>query len=709
MAKIRYAKTQILEKQQETKTAFADKPVAIYYRQSTQGQVGNVSTAMQKEDLPALAVRMGWKPENVILIDTDEGISGAKTIDERPGMTRLFSLIVDNQIGTVLVQDESRLFRDQTMIQPNIFIDACKTNQVTVIADGITYQFHDPISGSMHARIFRFKAEAAADFLQSQIMKMQGARTRNLKQGMWVGGRVPLGYIVGPDARYVAFEPIAEVIRQWFKLFVEKFEGNVNATAIYIRDNGPHIPDLDSQDIVSQIPKDHHLDKLIYRRGEERRGFLSGNGLAQILTNPTCIGMYYAKGQYIPNNHPAILSEGLFYAAFNYISDRLLDGTPNPNYNPRRIHRDPVAEADRSVPRPLCEGLIYGFNTDGEIVPVYTSYMEDDKGYKYLCVNLKQKSSLGRETLWMRDAALVDRAAVALLRIRLLATPITTILKNDTQVVAALQARHDLIKKQRDIADKKAQTTVKNAALADGTDMFRLLQDEYNGYCAEVARLDKIASQLLDEIEQQQHAKQIIEEIGYYAVNWNDLSRDQKRKAVKFCIQRIEVNADEDSELDVKVFWSDGTTERIAVPASARSWLKSEAAALMRMVDTGATQIEIMNRLYKYNWRSIQEFYARHTGTRLAIKSDGARKKETIMDYWHRTRDARVNLGPILFATVMANNNTGNSQEAREDTSQNLVETKFVSIALGDTTPTQPFNVGNWAANQATGSADKTK
>src|SRR4051812_17660282 len=113
-------------KQQKTKSEteklplgyspLTEKPIAVYYRQSTQAQVGNISTAMQKEDLPALAVRMGWKSESVILIDTDEGISGAKRIDERPGMTRLFTMITSEKIGTVLVQDESRLFRDQSMI-----------------------------------------------------------------------------------------------------------------------------------------------------------------------------------------------------------------------------------------------------------------------------------------------------------------------------------------------------------------------------------------------------------------------------------------------------------------------------------------------------------------------------------------------------------------------------------------------------------------
>src|SRR5258707_7701451 len=63
-------------------------PIAVYYRQSTEGQVGNVSTAMQTIDLPDYIGSLGWSQENIILIDDDAGISGTTAIDERPGSSR---------------------------------------------------------------------------------------------------------------------------------------------------------------------------------------------------------------------------------------------------------------------------------------------------------------------------------------------------------------------------------------------------------------------------------------------------------------------------------------------------------------------------------------------------------------------------------------------------------------------------------------------
>ncbi len=102
-----------------------DRPIAIYYRQSSMAQVGNISTDMQQIDLSRYVTTLGWQANTIILIDEDEGVSGAKRIDEREGMSRLFDLIITGKIGAVAVQAEDRLFRDETQIQVNVFIDAC--------------------------------------------------------------------------------------------------------------------------------------------------------------------------------------------------------------------------------------------------------------------------------------------------------------------------------------------------------------------------------------------------------------------------------------------------------------------------------------------------------------------------------------------------------------------------------------------------------
>lgn len=63
-----------------------DEPVAVYYRQSTLEQVGNISTALQTVDMVEHLKQRGWSTSDIYLIDMDAGVSGTKKIDERPGM-----------------------------------------------------------------------------------------------------------------------------------------------------------------------------------------------------------------------------------------------------------------------------------------------------------------------------------------------------------------------------------------------------------------------------------------------------------------------------------------------------------------------------------------------------------------------------------------------------------------------------------------------
>jgi DNA invertase Pin-like site-specific DNA recombinase len=172
-------------------------PVAVYYRQSTPAQVGNISTTIQTVDMVDELVNCGWQRDDIILIDADEGVSGTKRIDEREGMSYLFELIADGSIGAVACQDEDRLFRDFTQIQVNIFIDICRKSRVKVLTPFFTYDFAHPLHGEFHARQFRFKCEMAAEYLKSYVLgRLAPARQRLLKEGKWTGARMPVGYMV---------------------------------------------------------------------------------------------------------------------------------------------------------------------------------------------------------------------------------------------------------------------------------------------------------------------------------------------------------------------------------------------------------------------------------------------------------------------------------------------------------------------------------
>jgi len=102
------------------------RPVAVYYRQSSEGQIGNINTTLQTVDMVEHLMKQGWVRDQIIMIDRDAGISGTKKITERPGMSYLHTLIENGEIGLVASQDVDRFFRDVTQIQTNIFIDTCR-------------------------------------------------------------------------------------------------------------------------------------------------------------------------------------------------------------------------------------------------------------------------------------------------------------------------------------------------------------------------------------------------------------------------------------------------------------------------------------------------------------------------------------------------------------------------------------------------------
>jgi hypothetical protein len=44
------------------------RPVANYYRQSTDEQVGNISTTIQMVNMPAYLERLGWRKDDIVML-----------------------------------------------------------------------------------------------------------------------------------------------------------------------------------------------------------------------------------------------------------------------------------------------------------------------------------------------------------------------------------------------------------------------------------------------------------------------------------------------------------------------------------------------------------------------------------------------------------------------------------------------------------------
>ena len=317
----------------------------IYARQSTPAQLVNnaESTEMQTEDLLAWLKAKGVVEERIFLFDADLGKSGTLRIDQRTGLQELVDRIERDIIKAVLVYQVSRLFRDETQIQYNVFANTCKEhNCLLVTADNMVFNFRNRV----HLEMFRFLAKMAAEYIPQQIGLLHAARLRKARRGDYVGlGATPSGYIVDYDKdsptykKLVPYHPHADRIL----LFLERYyqlEGHMG----YLCRELEKLPYLFP-------PFESWVDTRNVKRWKKRElpggGYtMTRKGLEQLLCNPVYLGWWIVLGDIVSHtNHAPIIDaehEYLFWYAFERLSEYTINGEENDkcrNGNPRRFYQ----------------------------------------------------------------------------------------------------------------------------------------------------------------------------------------------------------------------------------------------------------------------------------------------------------------------------------------------------------------------------------
>jgi DNA invertase Pin-like site-specific DNA recombinase len=94
------------------------KDAYLYVRQSTIKQVlNNTESTLRQYDMKSRAVALGWSTEQIIVIDIDQGQSGASAAD-REGFQRLVVEVGMGKAGIVLGLECSRLARNNALCRP---------------------------------------------------------------------------------------------------------------------------------------------------------------------------------------------------------------------------------------------------------------------------------------------------------------------------------------------------------------------------------------------------------------------------------------------------------------------------------------------------------------------------------------------------------------------------------------------------------------
>lgn len=600
-----------------------EKPVAVYYRQSSEAQIGNISTTLQTVDMVEHLVHLGWTPESVIMIDMDAGISGSKLIQDRPGMSELMRLIEARTIGAVAAQDVDRFFRDVTQIQTNIFIETCRQNNVLVLTPTMVFDFNHPMQGRYHIQMFRDQAQRAADYLEYQIKgRLVKARFWRSERGMWAGRKVAPGFMVDdrthlPNGernlnyrKYVRFPMFAEIVLTYFKLFQE-YNGAMSKVVAHIHEQGPFYP----ENSEALTPEGFIFKPMFTHRSKITGQLCPGSqGLYYLLTNVVYIGHWtFREAVVIWDNHEAIIPLDLFMYAFNRLSKTNFHGEPNPEYAPYKLmRRQPKSE--RHVPPPIYTGLIFS----DEVPDMPHRLVNTVWRIGQQCYDYKLSAKISRHMVWSIKADYVDRVIDEMLLERLQATTLDEQLWQDA-IQATRGDGEDIHLLESEIRREKSEQDNLIASLRTLSHpaMVRRAQAQYEASERRVADLETQIESIRASQKADRHMLQARPALQRIATNWENIPRNERRNLFQAFAREIHLNRTTYPLKQVTVLWKDGTTSsRILRKANYRGhfWSPEDIELLCELFNRHAPQAEIMQAFPEYKWRVLRNRYKYHVG-----------------------------------------------------------------------------------------------
>lgn len=327
--------------------------LGIYARQSSAKQVKNYreSNEMQTEGLVQYGKNLGWTDELITVFAQDMARSGKLKIVDREGMLTLIDLIRQGLIKAVLAAKEDRLFRDETALEYNTFIQVCKEHNCLVIIPPFTiYNF----ANKRDVKEFRYQCEKAADFLDDYVGRLHDLRDRAILKGNYAGGFIPIGSIVdrrrtieengvikpNPNwKKYVRYEPHAEVIDWCLELYDEI--SSLNGVVREAERLGKRFPDFPPE-------IDTRNRRIAAKRIDDEKGgyFITLELLKYVFSNAFYAGHYIRNGQIIRENdhEPIVKNLDHFWYAFDRVSKYTLDGEKR-EFTSRRKYRNESDEA----------------------------------------------------------------------------------------------------------------------------------------------------------------------------------------------------------------------------------------------------------------------------------------------------------------------------------------------------------------------------
>lgn len=598
----------------------------VYPRQSTLAQVlhHTTSTEMQTADLIEIGVRYGWPAERCIVIDDDLGVSGTLGIDEREGLTKVMEQIDQLKSRAVLVVNEDRLFRDETMIQVNVFIKFMRDHNAYVLTPNMVYNFQE----RFHIKMFREKAEYAASYITDYVReRLNGARRKKSMKGLYDGRPLTPGYRVDYDKKrpdgsesptyrkYVIYEPHAAVVRQLAQLMHDQ-DLSVTELYRYAKENGVVFP-----------PWEPWVDNRTRERTRliEVPGglfYASLYGLYSMLTNPVYIGHWLLLGRTVQwHNHEPILAEPLFKVLFERLSYYNLNGGHNTQRRRWRAY-----PAVRAMPSGKQSGMLLGLLVDlSAEAPAPVTYHHhvvnhrEPKAEKVIYYACPEPGQVPFSVRWTIQAAVLDKPVTDAFLNRLRRSHVEydpTIYEQQAAArLAELRHREKVLDTQLREIQEQMEGNLRAMTLRGLTDdemafflnRKRSLEGELR---ATENRLEAIRTQQRDA----QEVGRVFKTLDELLTNWPKLNVRQQRRYLARFVQMVGVKMSSTGICDLWIYWKNTFDEtldaaeidtlRIRLKRARPTQWTEARNALLREAHL-LSQVEIMKRLPECTWGAI--------------------------------------------------------------------------------------------------------
>ncbi len=250
---------------------------AVYTRKSTEEGLDREFNTLDAQRDACMAYVASQRAEGWTLVQDhydDGGFSGATL--ERPALRRLLADIEMGLVDVIVVYKIDRLSR--ALIDFSKLVEVFDAHGVTFVS--VTQSFNTTTSmGRLTLNILLSFAQFEREVIGERIRdKFAASRAR----GMWMGGKVPLGYDV-QDRKLVVNEAEAAVVRRVFEGFAEIGSGTT-------------------------------LTRVLRAEGvttKQGRAINKGD-IYKLLNNRTYVGEAAHKGQVYAGEHKAIISRALW-------------------------------------------------------------------------------------------------------------------------------------------------------------------------------------------------------------------------------------------------------------------------------------------------------------------------------------------------------------------------------------------------------------